>query len=115
MTDRLTGYADNMGWQAHLVHEDVIKQVVEQHPRLKWSGCFSKAIKAEIEVRLLIFPPKLAKHGRITDNLWSRPNRGATPLLFRALPKLWLTTRSWRLMIRLVPAVSSIYDGLERV
>jgi hypothetical protein len=104
-----------MGWQPHLVHEDVIKQVVEQHPRLKWSGCFSKAIKAEIEVRLLIFPPKLANHGRITDNLWSRPNRGATPLLFRALPKLWLTTRSWRLMIRLVPAVSSIYDGLERV
>ncbi|KAM0693912.1 hypothetical protein Q7P36_006036 [Cladosporium allicinum] len=42
---------DNMGWQAHLVHEDVIKQVVEQHPRLKWSGCFSKAIKAEIEAK----------------------------------------------------------------
>jgi len=42
---------DNMGWQPHLVHEDVIKQVVEQHPRLKWSGCFSKAIKAEIEAK----------------------------------------------------------------
>jgi len=42
---------DNMGWQPHLVHEDVIKQVVEQHPRLKWSGCFSKAIKAEIETK----------------------------------------------------------------
>lgn len=42
-----------MGWQAHLVHEDVIKQVVDQLPRQKWSGCFSKAIKAEIEVCLL--------------------------------------------------------------
>lgn len=54
VVDSLTNreYADNMGWQAHLVHEDVIKQVVGQLPRLKWSGCFSKAIKAEIEVRL---------------------------------------------------------------
>jgi len=42
-----------MGWQAHLVHEDVIKQVVEQYPRQKWSGCFAKAIEAEIEVCLL--------------------------------------------------------------
>jgi cyanamide hydratase len=40
-----------MGWQPHLVHEDVIKQVVEQHPRLKWSGCFSRAIKAELEAK----------------------------------------------------------------
>jgi cyanamide hydratase len=48
---QLTENADNMGWQPHLVHEDVIKQVVEQHPRLKWSGCFSKAIKAEIEAK----------------------------------------------------------------
>ncbi|TKA69346.1 hypothetical protein B0A55_08162 [Friedmanniomyces simplex] len=40
---------DNMGFQPHLIHEDVIKQVVEQHPRLKWSSCFSKTIKAEIE------------------------------------------------------------------
>jgi cyanamide hydratase len=37
-----------MGFQPHLVHEDVIKQVVQQHPRLGWSGCFSKTIKAEI-------------------------------------------------------------------
>jgi len=43
--------ADNMGFQPHLIHEDVIKQTVTQHPRLKWSGCFSKTIKAEIEVR----------------------------------------------------------------
>jgi len=39
-----------MGFQPHLVYEDVIKQVVQQHPRLKWSGCFSKTIEAEIEV-----------------------------------------------------------------
>jgi cyanamide hydratase len=39
---------DNMGYQAHLVSEEVIKQVVAQHPRLKWSGCFSKTIKEEI-------------------------------------------------------------------
>ncbi|KAK5715762.1 hypothetical protein LTR17_016672 [Elasticomyces elasticus] len=40
---------DNMGFQPHLIHEDVIKQVVEQHPRLKWSSCFSQTIKAEIK------------------------------------------------------------------
>ncbi|KAK0284570.1 hypothetical protein LTR91_013542 [Friedmanniomyces endolithicus] len=40
---------DNMGFQPHLIHEDVIKQVVDQHPRLKWSSCFAKTIKAEIE------------------------------------------------------------------
>ncbi|KAK5126484.1 hypothetical protein LTR85_010720 [Meristemomyces frigidus] len=40
---------DNMGWQPHLVHQDVIKRVAEQHPRLQWSSCFSAAIKAEIE------------------------------------------------------------------
>jgi cyanamide hydratase len=39
---------DNMGWQPYLVSEEVIKQVVEQHPRLKWSGCFSKTINEEI-------------------------------------------------------------------
>jgi cyanamide hydratase len=39
---------DNMGFQPHLVHGDVIKQVVEQHPRLKWSSCFSKTIRAEL-------------------------------------------------------------------
>ena len=37
-----------MGFQPHLIHEDVIKQVVEQHPRLKWSSCFAQTIKAEI-------------------------------------------------------------------
>ncbi|KAK3110775.1 hypothetical protein LTR53_014595 [Teratosphaeriaceae sp. CCFEE 6253] len=40
---------DNMGFQPHLIHKDVIKRVVEQHPRLRWSACFSKTIKAEIE------------------------------------------------------------------
>lgn len=39
-----------MGFQPYLVHEDVIKQVTEQHPRMKWSGCFSSTIKAEIGV-----------------------------------------------------------------
>jgi cyanamide hydratase len=38
-----------MGYQPHLISEDVIKQVVEQHPRLKWSGCFSKTIREEID------------------------------------------------------------------
>ena len=37
-----------MGWQPYLVHPDVIPQVVEQHPRLKWSGCFASTIEAEI-------------------------------------------------------------------
>ncbi|KAK4542354.1 hypothetical protein LTR36_006810 [Oleoguttula mirabilis] len=40
---------DNMGWQPHLVHEDVIKRVVEQHPRLQWSSCFSATINAEVQ------------------------------------------------------------------
>ncbi|KAF2719976.1 cyanamide hydratase [Polychaeton citri CBS 116435] len=40
---------DNMGWQPYLVHEDVIPQVVKQHPRLKWSSCFSSTICAEID------------------------------------------------------------------
>ena len=37
-----------MGWQPYLVSEDVIKQVVEQYPRLKWSSCFAQAIRTEI-------------------------------------------------------------------
>lgn len=41
---------DNMGFQPYLVHENVIKQVTDQHPRMKWSGCFSSTIKAEIGV-----------------------------------------------------------------
>ncbi|KAK5129490.1 hypothetical protein LTR08_003213 [Meristemomyces frigidus] len=42
---------DNMGWQPHLVHEDVIKRVVERHPRLKWSSCFSQTINAEVDAK----------------------------------------------------------------
>lgn len=38
-----------MGWQPHLIHEDVIEKVAKQHPRLKWSSCFSKTINTEIE------------------------------------------------------------------
>jgi hypothetical protein len=102
-----------MGWQAHLVHEDVIKQVVEQHPRLKWSGCFSKAIEAEIEV-CFCFHIDLIKGCGFADRS-TRPNLGATPLSFRALPTLWLTTRSWRLTIRLIPVVWSTYDRPVRV
>lgn len=37
-----------MGWQPYLISEDVIKQVVEQYPRLKWSGCFAQTIEDEI-------------------------------------------------------------------
>lgn len=37
-----------MGWQPHLVHGDVIERVVKQHPRLKWSSCFSTTINAEV-------------------------------------------------------------------
>lgn len=37
-----------MGWQPHLVHKEVIEQVVAQHPRLGWSSCFAKTIDAEI-------------------------------------------------------------------
>lgn len=37
-----------MGWQPHLVHRDVIEQVVKQFPRMKWSGCFASTIEAEI-------------------------------------------------------------------
>jgi cyanamide hydratase len=39
---------DNMGWQPHLVSKEVIKQVVQQHPRMGWSGCFSRTINEEI-------------------------------------------------------------------
>lgn len=39
---------DNMGFQPHLIHQDVIGRVVAQHPRLKWSSCFSTTIEAEI-------------------------------------------------------------------
>ena len=42
---------DNMGWQPWLVDRSVIEQVVKQHPRLKWSGCFSQAIQAEIDAK----------------------------------------------------------------
>lgn len=42
---------DNMGWQPHLVHEDVIPQVVKQHPRMNWSSCFSATINAEIQAK----------------------------------------------------------------
>jgi hypothetical protein len=64
-----------MGWQAHLVHEDVIKQVVEQHPRLKWSGCFSKAIKAEIEVCFCLNIDLSKGCGSLTD----RPGQTLVP------------------------------------
>ncbi|KAH9827278.1 Cyanamide hydratase [Teratosphaeria destructans] len=42
---------DNMGWQPYLVHEEVIKQVVQHHPRLGWSGCFSRTIREEVAVK----------------------------------------------------------------
>lgn len=42
---------DNMGWQPHLLHRDVIEQVVKLHPRLKWSSCFASAINAEIDAK----------------------------------------------------------------
>ena len=41
--------SDNMGWQPYLVNKDVIEQVVRQHPRLHWSGCFSTTIGKEIQ------------------------------------------------------------------
>ena len=41
---------DNMGFQPWLIDQDVIEQVVKQLPRLKWSSCFSRAIRAEVEV-----------------------------------------------------------------
>jgi cyanamide hydratase len=40
-----------MGWQPYLVSESVIKQVVEQLPRLKWSGCFSKSLGEEMDAK----------------------------------------------------------------
>lgn len=36
-----------MGWQPHLVHRNVIEQVVQLHPRMGWSSCFAKTIEAE--------------------------------------------------------------------
>jgi len=101
-----------MGWQAHLVHEDVIKQVVEQHPRLKWSGCFSKAIEAEIEVCCAMFD-KGRSENIVADSL-TRPNLGATRLLFQTSLNLWLTTRSWSLTIRLSSLVLSTHCRLVR-
>ena len=37
-----------MGWQPHLVSKEVIEQVVQQLPRMGWSGCFSRTINEEI-------------------------------------------------------------------
>ncbi|KAK4503597.1 hypothetical protein PRZ48_004512 [Zasmidium cellare] len=42
---------DNMGYQPHLIHKDVISQVAKQHPRLNWSSCFSGTIKEEIAAK----------------------------------------------------------------
>ncbi|KAF2763800.1 cyanamide hydratase [Teratosphaeria nubilosa] len=42
---------DNMGWQPYLVHEGVVEQVVQQHPRLGWSGWFSRTIREEVRVK----------------------------------------------------------------
>ncbi|CZT25523.1 related to Cyanamide hydratase [Ramularia collo-cygni] len=42
---------DNMGWQPHLVHLDVIEQIVKRHPRMKWSSCFSSTIEDEINAK----------------------------------------------------------------
>lgn len=41
--------ADNMGWQPHLIHAEVIVQVVQRFPRMKWSSCFADTIDAEIK------------------------------------------------------------------
>lgn len=38
-----------MGYHPHLIDKQVIQEVVAEHPRLKWSSCFSKTIKAEVE------------------------------------------------------------------
>ncbi|KAG4441186.1 hypothetical protein IFR05_003304 [Cadophora sp. M221] len=38
---------DNMGINPSLVHEDTIKNVVAEFPRLKWSSCFAKTIRKE--------------------------------------------------------------------
>ncbi|KAH6718981.1 hypothetical protein DL95DRAFT_434241 [Leptodontidium sp. 2 PMI_412] len=38
---------DNMGMNPTLVHEDTIKNVVAEFPRLKWSSCFAKTIRKE--------------------------------------------------------------------
>lgn len=43
---------DNMGFNYWLVDKNVIEQIVKQHPRLGWSGCFSKTIEEEIAVSL---------------------------------------------------------------
>ncbi|THV64882.1 cyanamide hydratase [Aureobasidium pullulans] len=42
---------DNMGYRAGYVHEDTIKDVVKNYPRRNWSGCFSKKIREEVEVK----------------------------------------------------------------
>ncbi|KAL2067105.1 hypothetical protein VTL71DRAFT_1529 [Oculimacula yallundae] len=38
---------DNMGLNPKLVHEETIKGVVGEFPRLGWSGCFAKTIRKE--------------------------------------------------------------------
>jgi len=40
-----------MGHHKELVHPDTIKAVVDKYPREGWSGCFSKTIREEIELK----------------------------------------------------------------
>lgn len=40
-----------MGYQPHLIHAEVIEQVVRQHPRNGWSACFGATIAAEIDAK----------------------------------------------------------------
>ncbi|KAK7732744.1 hypothetical protein SLS57_000687 [Botryosphaeria dothidea] len=42
---------DNMGHYKELVHPETVKNVIEKHPRLGWSGCFSKTIREEIKLK----------------------------------------------------------------
>jgi cyanamide hydratase len=44
---------DNMSWDSTkpLVAKETIEDVVKQFPRLKWSGCFAKIIRAEVGLK----------------------------------------------------------------
>lgn len=38
---------DNIGGNSDLVHEETIKNVVDEYPRLGWSKCFAATIREE--------------------------------------------------------------------
>ncbi|KAL4916735.1 hypothetical protein BDW62DRAFT_185518 [Aspergillus aurantiobrunneus] len=42
---------DNIGGHTQLVHDDTVKDVIENYPRLKWSSCFAATVGEEVGLK----------------------------------------------------------------